>query len=344
MSSLQKVWGRTSSSNTQKVLWMLKELALPLELVPASARLGPGSEQIVTYDKAFGVVLSPEYAEMNPHRRIPTLMDSGDGTVVWESNTILRYLVAQHTARGGGGGGGGGGASPFGQGDDMSHPAVVAQDSQWMDWMLGAAPGPNHLLIDQTARTPRGERDLSVVAEASRAYVECLSVVEAQLERAAAESSSLSSSKEEEEEGASGGDTYLLGPRIRTADFVVGVELNRWCLCVHKAWADGCGRAIAPGSIPAFPRLRRYYATLLRRPAFVEAVFDNELRHQGLLGSSAAGAAGRRKNGGGGGGAGAGAFAFAGPADESSEEPELRPREAYMRLPGGGLNALLKKF
>ena len=82
--------------------------------------------------------------------------------------------------------------------------------------------------------------------------------------------------------------------------------------------------AIAPGSIPAFPRLRRYYATLLRRPAFVEAVFDNELRHQGLLGSSAAGAAGRRKNGGGGGGAGAGAFAFAGPADESSEEPELR--------------------
>ena len=95
------------------------------------------------------------------------------------------------------------------------------------------------------------------------------------------------------------GSEESVASRARHGGFVVGVELNRWCLCVHKAWADGCGRAIAPGSIPAFPRLRRYYATLLRRPAFVEAVFDNELRHQGLLGSSAAGAAGRRKNGGG---------------------------------------------
>ena len=53
------VWGRTSSSNTQKVMWMLAELGLPYTLVPASARLGPTSE-LLGSTEVFGVVGTAE--------------------------------------------------------------------------------------------------------------------------------------------------------------------------------------------------------------------------------------------------------------------------------------------
>lgn len=55
------VWGRTSSSNTQKVLWTLAELGLPYTLVPASARLGPNS-QLLGSGEVFGVVDTRECA------------------------------------------------------------------------------------------------------------------------------------------------------------------------------------------------------------------------------------------------------------------------------------------
>ena len=53
------VWGRTSSSNTQKVLWTLGELDLPHSFVLASARLGPSSE-LLGSGEVFGVVNTPE--------------------------------------------------------------------------------------------------------------------------------------------------------------------------------------------------------------------------------------------------------------------------------------------
>jgi glutathione S-transferase len=37
---------------------------------------------------------SPEFLAMNPHGRVPVIDD--DGTIVWESQTILRYLAAKY--------------------------------------------------------------------------------------------------------------------------------------------------------------------------------------------------------------------------------------------------------
>jgi glutathione S-transferase len=78
-----KVWGRRSSFNLQKVMWLVGELGLPHEHIPAGGD--------------FGLNDTPEFLAMNPHGRVPVIDD--DGTVVWESQTILRYLAAKYGAR-----------------------------------------------------------------------------------------------------------------------------------------------------------------------------------------------------------------------------------------------------
>jgi glutathione S-transferase len=97
-----KVWGRRSSFNVQKVMWLIGELGLPHE------RIDAGSD--------FGGLDTPDFLAMNPHGRIPVIMD-GD-VAVWESHTILRYLAARY------------GAGRFWSDD----PAARARIEGWMDW------------------------------------------------------------------------------------------------------------------------------------------------------------------------------------------------------------------
>jgi glutathione S-transferase len=77
-----KVWGRRSSANVQKVMWLVGELELAHEHIPAG---GP-----------YGSSTSPTFRAMNPNGLVPVIED--DGLVMWESNAILRYLAAP-TAR-----------------------------------------------------------------------------------------------------------------------------------------------------------------------------------------------------------------------------------------------------
>jgi len=67
-----KVWGRRSSFNVQKVMWLVGELELPHEHIDAGG--------------AFGGLDTPAFLAMNPHGRVPVIAD-GDA-VVWESHTI----------------------------------------------------------------------------------------------------------------------------------------------------------------------------------------------------------------------------------------------------------------
>jgi glutathione S-transferase len=97
-----KVWGRRSSFNVQKVMWLIGELGLPHEHINA------GSD--------FGGLDTPDFLAMNPHGRIPVITD-GD-VAVWESHTILRYLAAKHSG------------GRFWSDD----PAARARVEGWMDW------------------------------------------------------------------------------------------------------------------------------------------------------------------------------------------------------------------
>jgi glutathione S-transferase len=94
------VWGRRSSFNVQKVMWLVGELQLPHQHIEAGGR--------------FGGLDDPAFLQMNPHGRVPVLRD-GD-TTVWESHAILRYLAARY-------------------GDERFWSAVPADRSQADRWM-----------------------------------------------------------------------------------------------------------------------------------------------------------------------------------------------------------------
>src|ERR1700712_3917881 len=75
-------WGRKTSSNVMKVLWVLGELDLPFERIDVGG--------------AFGRTDTPQYRGMNPTGLVPTLQE-GDFTL-WESNAILRYYGQTHAS------------------------------------------------------------------------------------------------------------------------------------------------------------------------------------------------------------------------------------------------------
>ena len=77
------VWGRTTSSNVQTVMWALAELGVSHERIDAG---GP-----------FGGLDTPEFAAMNPNRLVPVLRDQGE--YIWESASIVRYLGARYGSK-----------------------------------------------------------------------------------------------------------------------------------------------------------------------------------------------------------------------------------------------------
>ena len=97
-----EVWGRKNSSNVIPVLWTLGELQLQC------TRHNVGG--------SFGGLQTDAYGALNPNRTIPTLDDGG--FVVWESNTIIRYLSRTY---------GTGTLCP----QDAKQAALA---DQWMEW------------------------------------------------------------------------------------------------------------------------------------------------------------------------------------------------------------------
>ncbi|WBS02946.1 glutathione S-transferase family protein [Pseudoduganella sp. SL102] len=71
------ILGKLPSINVRKVLWTCRLLELPYELEP----WGKGERDPNV----------PEFLALNPNAQVPVLRD-GD-TVLWESNTICRYLA-----------------------------------------------------------------------------------------------------------------------------------------------------------------------------------------------------------------------------------------------------------
>jgi glutathione S-transferase len=119
-----KLLGRKTSGNVQKVLFLLEETGMDY----ARADFGKQFENTTTAD----------YRGMNPTSKVPTLVD-GD-VVIWESNTILRYLAAK--------------GAP---GLTGSTPAEVTQVERWMDFLL-AAVNPGYLAAFKGAKLAAADR------------------------------------------------------------------------------------------------------------------------------------------------------------------------------------------
>ncbi|MBP0577939.1 glutathione S-transferase [Labrys sp. LIt4] len=123
-----KIWGRRNSFNVQKVMWLVGELGIVHEHIPAGGD--------------FGGLDRPEFLALNPHGRVPVIDDAG--TIVWESHTILRYLAARF------------GTAGFWP-DDAGERSLF---ERWMDWSQTALQ-PAFLtdVFWGFYRTPETQRD-----------------------------------------------------------------------------------------------------------------------------------------------------------------------------------------
>jgi glutathione S-transferase len=126
-----KVLGRKTSGNVQKVIWLLEELKQPYERED--------------YGRQFNNT-GGDYLKLNPNGKVPTLVD-GD-VVVWESNTILRYLGGKH------------GAAFY-----PADPAARSHVERWMDWQLASLNNP-YLAIFRDAKKPAAERSAGFANDA----------------------------------------------------------------------------------------------------------------------------------------------------------------------------------
>jgi glutathione S-transferase len=126
------IWGRKSSFNLQKVMWLVGELQLVHRHIEVGGR--------------FGGLDTPEFRAMNPHGKVPVIED--DGAVVWESHAILRYLAARH------------GHGSFWHDD----PAERSLSDRWMDWSQTTLQ-PDFLsgVFWGFYRTPQAQRDLPAI-------------------------------------------------------------------------------------------------------------------------------------------------------------------------------------
>ena len=101
--SLEKIRGSIGSGpsgRSQQPAFGLTSVHRCRHLGTAGARRFGCSGRLQQFDERFdaggqhGVTDDPDYLDMNPNGRVPTIDD--DGFVLWESNAIVRYLAARH--------------------------------------------------------------------------------------------------------------------------------------------------------------------------------------------------------------------------------------------------------
>jgi len=144
-----KIWGRESSSNLKKVVWFCEEAGVPYERIDAGM--------------SFGVVNTPEFRAMNPNGLVPVIEDHG--FILWESNAILRYLGAKHSA---------GKLWPT----DLK---VRADGDRWMDWCTTTLWTAFRPVFWNLVRTPADKRNAKEIEDGAKKTTELLGHLDAAL-------------------------------------------------------------------------------------------------------------------------------------------------------------------
>jgi glutathione S-transferase len=148
MTSL-RVWGSPRSINVQKVLWGLEELKVPYERVDVGG--------------SFGGLKEPNYLALNPNGLVPTL--EVDGTALWESHAILRYLFGRF------------GQAPLSPSDATER----ARADAFTDWHSSTFWPPIRVLLVQLVRTPEAKRDHGQIDAARAQALAALKILEGEL-------------------------------------------------------------------------------------------------------------------------------------------------------------------
>jgi glutathione S-transferase len=156
-------------------MWLVGELAIEHRHIEAGGQ--------------FGGLDTPEFRAMNPHGRVPVIDDNG--TVVWESHAILRYLAAR-----------------YGRGsfwiDDAAERSRV---DQWLDWSQTTLQ-PDFLIgiFWGFYRTPEPQRNLPAIKESINRCTRHFQLLDRLLS----------------------GQTFMLGNQLSLADIPSGTHLYRY--------------------------------------------------------------------------------------------------------------------
>ena len=169
-----RIIGRKTSSNVMKVLWACAELGLDFEREDLG---GP-----------FGGNDSPEYQALNPNGRVPTIVE--DDFVLWESNSIIRYLAHEH---------GNGTLWP-------TDARTRARGERWMDWQLSVMSPVMVPVFWGLVRTPEAERDMDAIAKARDQLTDAMAILDRYL----------------------GETEFVAGPEFSVGDIPVGIGTYRW--------------------------------------------------------------------------------------------------------------------
>src|SRR6476660_3379886 len=148
-----KNWGRNTSVNVQKVMWALGELGVPHERIDVGGSFGKNNE--------------PAYLAMNPNGLVPTLEE--DGFLLWESNSIVRYLAGKY------------GAGKLEPADLRAR----ARASSWMDWQISVAAPALTPVFWGLIRTPPEKRDHAAIEAGKVKTAAAMKILDAQLGKAA---------------------------------------------------------------------------------------------------------------------------------------------------------------
>ena len=161
--------GKPTSINVRKVLWTCAAIGLPATPEPW------GSEH-------------PELLAINPNNMVPVLVD--DGSALWESNTICRYLAGKH-----------------GRADLLpAEPMARAQVEKWMDWQATELNNAWRHAFMGLVRGHPAYADSAAIAASAANWNRHMALLDRQLD----------------------GRAYAAGERFTLADVVLGLSTNRW--------------------------------------------------------------------------------------------------------------------
>ena len=169
-----KIWGRINSINVMKVLWCADECGLKYDRVDVGMAFG-GNDQ-------------KWYLDMNPNGVVPTVEDGG--RIIYESNTIVRYLAARY------------GAGSLWPND----PGVRSEADRWMDWQNSTVNGPMRDAFWGLIRTAPEKRDMAAIKKSAVDAGKVWARLDQKLE----------------------GKLYVAGQHFTMGDIPVGCFIHRW--------------------------------------------------------------------------------------------------------------------
>ena len=161
-----RILGKASSINVRKVLWTCEEITI------AYTHRDDG----------------PELAQ-NPNGLVPVIVD--DDFVLWESNTIIRYLAGKWAAEA---------LLP-------SEPRARAEVDRWIDWQATEFNNAWRYAFSAIVRKNPAFQDAREIEASKKQWARMVAILDGQLAR-------------------TGG--HVAGASFSLADIPIGLSVNRW--------------------------------------------------------------------------------------------------------------------